>query len=679
MKRRCGQRPLAVVAGWAAVVAFSGVLVGCASSPKSQVVTDAGSASDATNTDAGSEFAKPGPYAVGHVRYSLSNPATGRTVPVSIFYPVDPRTITSSSPAAKYPLDSCANTLPVSSSANWEALGYDRGYEGPAPSGAGPFPLVMMSPGLGGDSSGYVFVGARLATQGFVVATLTHCSESGSDMAVSLLNRIQDTPFAIDQLLLKDSTDGELLRGTLDQSRIAMAGHSVGGYLAYALAGGDDEICDALYGVHYAADTVVYPPYTCVPAAADPRIKAIVSIDGTSPLMRYHEFARISVPSLILGEPVERLRIGAGPSLETLNARPHAEIGRSDSYRIDFEDADHMSFSNWCDDLRVMSGLGLAWASGQLKSPPCVVDTETGFDPANDPTTHQTVTAYMVAFLNTQFGIANESQVLTSDYAAQNFPRVEFFDSETCSTPLPDPTYFTYRPHPSECATAAQDPAAFFLTDSTASTPLAGFQIQQGGYVVAGQWSGYATPVASKSSTADAGTNTINPIDFSSVAEGASELCVQGTVAQTSDSGAAAAIIVNVNQAGTAVDAGSLDAGLDGGIPPIQNDATGGSGITVEYTNPGQSPLQLALWTNTNATRGTWCAILSGMGGTETLTWDTFFGCGTDPAQQIAKNWVDQTLPPAGLSIIAVSLLAPGSSTAPVPYSFCLEGLAQAP
>jgi hypothetical protein len=326
-----------------------------------------------------------------------------------------------------------------------------------------------------------------------------------------------------------------------------------------------------------------------------------------------------------------------------------------------------------------MSELGTTWASDQLKSPPCVVDTETGFDPANDPTTRQTVTAYMVAFLNTQFGIADESQVLTSNYAALNFPRVEFFDSETCSTPLPDPTYFTYRPHPSECATAAQDPAVLFLTDGSKSTPLAGFQIQQGGYVVAGQWSGYASPVGSTSSAADAGATTITPVDFSSVADNATELCVHGTVGSASDSSAAASIIVNVNQARTTADAGALDAGMDGGIPPVQNVTTEGSGITVEYTNPGQSPLQLALWTDTNAAIGTWCAIVSGIGGTETLTWDTFFGCGTDPAQQFEKDWVDQKFTPAGLSIIAVSLLAPGSSTAPVPYSFCLEGLAHAP
>ena len=677
MKRRFGEWAMAV--GWAASGMFSGVLVGCASSPKSQVVTDAGSTSDAADADAGSDIAKPGPYAVGHVMYFLTNHATGRTVSASVFYPVDPGTITASTPAAQYPLDSCGNSLPWSSSANWEALGYARGYEGPAPSGSGPFPLVMMSPGLGGDNSSYIFVGTRLATHGFVVAALAHCFESVSDTAVAMLDRIQDTPLAIDQMLLKGSTDGELLKGTLDRSRIAMAGHSVGGYVAFALAGGDDEICDALYGAHFADDTVPYPPDTCVPAAADPRVKVVVSLDGTSPLMRYHEFARISVPSLILGEPVERLRYGAGPSFETFTARPHAAIGRSDSYRIAFEDAQHMSFSNWCDDLRVMSGLGVAWASDQLKSDPCAIDDRAGFDPATDSTTHQTVTAYMAAFLNTHFGIADESKVLTSEYAAQNFPRVELFDSEACSTPLPDPTYFAYRPHPSQCAVAAQDPAAFFLTDSAASTPLAGFQIQQGGYVVAGQWSGYATPVGSTSSAADAGATTITPVDFSSVANSATELCVQGAVGPASDSGAAASIIVNVNQARVAADAGALDAGLDGGIHPGQNATTRGSGITVEYTNPGQSPLQLALWTDTNAAMGTWCAILSGVGGTETLTWDTFFGCGTDPAQQFEKDWVDQTLPPVGLSIVAVSLLAPGSTTAPVPYSFCLQGLAQAP
>jgi len=47
--------------------------------------------------------------------------------------------------------------------------------------------------------------------------------------------------------------------------------------------------------------------------------------------------------------------------------------------------------------------------------------------------------------------------------------------------------------------------------------------------------------------------------------------------------------------------------------------------------------------------------------------------------QQFAKNWVDMRLPAAGLPIVAISLLAPGSISAPVPFTFCLQGLAQTP
>ena len=90
------------------------------------------------------------------------------------------------------------------------------------------------------------------------------------------------------------------------------------------------------------------------------------------------------------------------------------------------------------------------------------------FDPANDPTTRQIITTYMLAFLNTTFGIEDDSGMLTSDYAAQNQPLVEFFDSEQCDAPLPvdaslpSQDYYTYRPHPGECLTAEKDPAGYF-------------------------------------------------------------------------------------------------------------------------------------------------------------------------------------------------------------------------
>jgi hypothetical protein len=70
----------------------------------------------------------------------------------------------------------------------------------------------------------------------------------------------------------------------------------------------------------------------------------MVSLDGSSQMMRYEEFSRISEPSLIMGETVEQLvqmgTLSGMPNPEQLRtylARPHAAIDRSDSYRVDVD------------------------------------------------------------------------------------------------------------------------------------------------------------------------------------------------------------------------------------------------------------------------------------------------------------------------------------------------------
>ncbi len=200
------------------------------------------------------------------------------------------------------------------------------------------------------------------------------------------------------------TTIGELLHGTIDPSRIAMSGHSLGGYATYALAGGDDEVCDALAPVTYGWESLPYPQSTCGPTTPDPRIRAIVSLDGFSLFMRYDELARISVPSLIMGETVEH--IGVLQSVWTVKiqisvngiARPHAAINRSDSYRVDVTIANHMSFY---DLLRPLFGLGSSWCrkyERRIRFSNCVAlrGPRTTFDPANDPATRQIVTTYML-------------------------------------------------------------------------------------------------------------------------------------------------------------------------------------------------------------------------------------------------------------------------------------------
>ena len=441
-----------------------------------------GSPSDAGDAGPASDLTKPGPYAVGHVSYMLSDTTVyARPVAVSVWYPVDSGTITSATLPAQYPLDPFSNNLPVSTSADWEAAGYDRAYEEPTPSGAGPFPLVMVSPGSNTDNWQYLYIGTRLASHGFVVAVTDHENEgqwpwsSKDEMMVMMFNRTRDVSFAITELLLKNNNVGETLHGTIDPLRIAMSGHSLGGYATYALVGGDDENCDALAPVLYGWESLPYPQSTCGPTLPDPRIRAVVALDGFSSVLHYHELARISLPSLIIGETVEHLVSynlfwTSNPNFGQWNVRPHAAINRSDSYRVDVTIANHMSFSIYCDLFSVLDRLGVANTNDEYGSPtawPCVAQGTT-FNPANDPTTRQIVTTYMLGFLNTYFGIEDDAWMLTSSYATQDQPNVEFFDSEQCDAPLPidaslpSQDYYTYQPHPGECLTAEKDPADYF-------------------------------------------------------------------------------------------------------------------------------------------------------------------------------------------------------------------------
>jgi predicted dienelactone hydrolase len=418
---------------------------------------------------AASALSKMGAYAVGHVNYTLADTAVySRQVIVSVFYPVDASAIKAATDPAQYPIDPWSSAIPVSTSTDWEALGYDPAYEQPAPSARGPFPLVMVSPGYTDDNWEYLYIGTRLASHGYVVAATDHQNEVAYSWSppvdspiVAAFNRPRDVSFAITELLRKNDTAGDLLHGLIDSSKIAVGGHSLGGYAAYALAGGDDEVCDSLAATWGSPA----PPYTCVASPPDPRIRAIVSMDGASQDMRYAELARISVPSLIMGETFDQL---AGdndePDLRRWLARPHAAIHRSDSYRIDVLGSNHWSFSGFCDVFKVMSRIGVdpSTAVPGITEGTLLCAAEGNFDPANNPGIRQLVTTYMLAFLNTYFGIEDDAWMLTSSYATQFQPRVIFFDSEACHECPVGTNEYSYRPHACECSVARKDPAQYF-------------------------------------------------------------------------------------------------------------------------------------------------------------------------------------------------------------------------
>ena len=111
------------------------------------------------------------------------------------------------------------------------------------PPGAGPFPLVVHSHGLGGSREASAYILQAVAEAGFAVLALQHAgSDSGLMMggvrpgdqralvaagragmsAEAARSRYGDVPFALDQIA-KDR-----LGGKVDMARIGMSGHSYG-------------------------------------------------------------------------------------------------------------------------------------------------------------------------------------------------------------------------------------------------------------------------------------------------------------------------------------------------------------------------------------------------------------------------------------------------------------------
>ena len=151
--------------------------------------------------------AKPGKYAVETISHDWQDKARDRDVPVKLYFPK---------------------------------------------TGAGPFPVIIFSHGLGGSRDGYEYLGRHWASYGYVSVHLQHL---GSDTAVwkgqarpmeamrqsikdprNSVNRPLDVRFGIDQME-KMNRDKGPLQGRLDLERIGMAGHSFGAWTTLAVIG----------------------------------------------------------------------------------------------------------------------------------------------------------------------------------------------------------------------------------------------------------------------------------------------------------------------------------------------------------------------------------------------------------------------------------------------------------
>jgi predicted dienelactone hydrolase len=212
-----------------------------------------------------------------------------------------------------------------------------------APLAQGRFPLVMISHGGGGWHVLYRSISTHLAQHGYIVGLVEHPGDNRNDNSKAdthdnLVNRPRHVRLAIDAVC----ADGAFGIAVLPD-RIAMIGHSLGGYTALAVAGG---VPWSKTGER-------------VDVVPDPRIQALVLLAPATAFYRAPDaLRRVTVPILMLIA-----------EHDALTPRWHADVvlnGVPDPDRVAWrviENAGHFSF--------------LSPFPGYLK--------KARFPPANDP------------------------------------------------------------------------------------------------------------------------------------------------------------------------------------------------------------------------------------------------------------------------------------------------------
>ena len=297
---------------------------------------------------------------------------------------------------------------------------------------AGPYPLIILSPGFSIGSSTYAWLAEHLAAYGFVVIAPEHREQLDSELNglwQATITRPRDI-LAVLAYVDEQSGPGGTLEGLINADTVAVIGHSYGGYTALVAGGAqidtgglvaqcetayetDDPgvwLCDRLFP--HMAEMAEMAGLDSIPeglwpqAWSDPRVDAIVSLAGDALFFGQDGLAQISVPVMAIGGTLDSdspYLWGTHPTYEFVSSPTKV--------RIALIGAEHMIFAGPCEAIPLL----LRFVANEFCSDP-------GWDRnyAHDLTSHFT-TAFL---LETLQGDQAPHEVLLPD--AVRFNGIEY-------------------------------------------------------------------------------------------------------------------------------------------------------------------------------------------------------------------------------------------------------------